>query len=57
MKMVLCYVCYGVPLKFKEKTGGPPVYQSGVFELSIDPSWNSLDNTFKSPKTRAFFKT
>ncbi len=25
----------------------PPVYEDGLFELSIDPSWNSLDNTFK----------
>jgi hypothetical protein len=27
---------------------GPPVYEDGFFELSIDPSFNSLDNTFKS---------
>jgi hypothetical protein len=27
---------------------GPPVYEDGLFELSIDPSENSLDNTFKS---------
>ncbi len=27
---------------------GPPVYEDGLFELSIDPSQNSLDNTFKS---------
>jgi hypothetical protein len=27
--------------------GGPPVYQRGLFELSIDPSQNSLDNFFK----------
>jgi hypothetical protein len=26
--------------------GGPPVYQHGLFEHSIDPSQNSLDNTF-----------
>ncbi len=26
---------------------GPPVYEDGLFELSIDPSQNSLDNTFK----------
>jgi hypothetical protein len=31
----------------KRKTGGPPVYQHGLFELIIDPSLNSLDNTFK----------
>jgi hypothetical protein len=31
----------------KRKTGGPPVYQHGLFELSIDPFQNSLDNTFK----------
>jgi hypothetical protein len=24
----------------------PPVYEDGLFELSIDPSLNSLDNTF-----------
>jgi hypothetical protein len=27
--------------------GGPPVYEDGLFEISIDPSSNSLDNTFK----------
>ncbi len=32
----------------KRKTGGPPVYQHGLFEHSIDPSQNSLDSTFKS---------
>jgi hypothetical protein len=26
--------------------GGPPVYEDGLFELSVDPSENSLDNTF-----------
>jgi hypothetical protein len=26
---------------------GPPVYEDGLFELSIDPSVNSLDNTLK----------
>jgi hypothetical protein len=31
----------------KRKTFGPPVYQHGLFELSIEPSYNSLDNTFK----------
>jgi hypothetical protein len=25
---------------------GPPVYEDGLLELSIDPSSNSLDNTF-----------
>jgi hypothetical protein len=25
----------------------PPVYEDGLFELSIDPSENSLNNTFK----------
>jgi hypothetical protein len=30
----------------KRKTGGPPVYQNGLFEHIIDPSSNSLDNTF-----------
>jgi hypothetical protein len=25
---------------------GPPVYEDGLFELSIDPSYNSLDKTF-----------
>ena len=25
---------------------GPPVYEDGLFELSLDPSLNSLDNTF-----------
>jgi hypothetical protein len=27
---------------------GPSVYEDGLYELSIDPSYNSLDNTFKS---------
>ncbi len=27
--------------------GGPPVYQHGLFEHSIDPCQNSLDSTFK----------
>ncbi len=27
---------------------GPPVYEDGLFELSIDPCLNSLDNTFKT---------
>jgi hypothetical protein len=45
--MVLCSSCDGVPLKFKRKTVGPPVYQQGLFEHSIDPGKNSLDNTFK----------
>ncbi len=31
----------------KRKTGGPPVYQYGSVEHSIDPCSNSLDNTFK----------
>ncbi len=26
---------------------GPPVYEDALFELSIDPSYNSLDNSFK----------
>jgi hypothetical protein len=26
--------------------GVPPVYQHGLFELSIDPCNNSLDNTY-----------
>jgi hypothetical protein len=30
------------------KTGRPPVYQHKLFELSIDASQNSLDNTFKT---------
>ncbi len=25
---------------------GPSVYEDGLFELSIDPSYNLLDNTF-----------
>ncbi len=33
-KMVQCYSCDGVPLKYKKK-GGPPVYQHGLFKLSI----------------------
>ncbi len=37
LKMVICSFCDGVPLKFKKKTGGPPVYQYGLFEHSIDP--------------------
>jgi hypothetical protein len=27
---------------------GPSVYEDGLFELGIDPSENSLDNTFNS---------
>jgi hypothetical protein len=34
-------------LNSKRKACGPPVYQHGLFELIIDPSENSLDNTFK----------
>ncbi len=30
----------------KRKTGGPPVYQHRLFEFIINPSYNSLDNTF-----------
>jgi hypothetical protein len=26
---------------------GPPVYEDGLFDLSTDLSYNSLDNTFK----------
>ncbi len=26
---------------------GPPVYEDGLFELSIDPCQNSLDSIFK----------
>jgi hypothetical protein len=26
---------------------GPPVYEDGLFEFSIDPSYKSLDSTFK----------
>jgi hypothetical protein len=40
----------GVPLKLKRKMGGLPVYQHRLFELIIDPSKNSLDNTFKKYK-------
>jgi hypothetical protein len=32
---------------------GPLVYEDGLFELSIDPSWNSLDNTFNEVRTRS----
>jgi hypothetical protein len=46
LKMVLCYSCYGGPLKFKKKNGRPPVYQHRLFERIIDPSYNSLKNTF-----------
>jgi hypothetical protein len=38
MKTVLCSSCDGVPLKVKMKTGVPPDYQHGLFELGIDPS-------------------
>jgi hypothetical protein len=31
----------------KRKTGGSPVYHHRLFKLIIDPSENSLDNTFK----------
>jgi hypothetical protein len=44
LKMVLWYSWENS----KRKTGGSPVFQHGPFELSIDPSENSLDNTFKS---------
>jgi hypothetical protein len=47
LKMVLCSSCDGVPLKSKKKTSGPPVYQDGLFELSIDRASNLLDNTYK----------
>ncbi len=47
LKMVLCPSCDGVPLKFKRKTGRPPVYQHRLFEHSIDPSQNLPDTTFK----------
>jgi hypothetical protein len=33
---------------------GPPVDEDGLFELSIDPSYNSLDNTFKQPIVKAY---
>jgi hypothetical protein len=33
---------------------GPPVYEDGLFELSIDPSYNSLNSTFKTQR-RYFF--
>jgi hypothetical protein len=33
LKMVLCCSCDGVPLKFKKKKSGPPVYQPTLFEL------------------------
>jgi hypothetical protein len=33
---------------------GPPVYEDELFELSIDPSYNSLDNTFKGTVSRDF---
>ncbi len=29
----------------------PPVYEAGLFELSIDPSKNPLDNTCKQSST------
>jgi hypothetical protein len=31
---------------------GPPVYEDGLFEHSIDPSLNSLDNTFNATGRR-----
>jgi hypothetical protein len=31
----------------KRKMARPPVYQDGLFEPNHDPTWNSLDNTFK----------
>jgi hypothetical protein len=33
--MALCSSCGGIPLKFKKKKGGPPVYQHGLFERNI----------------------
>ncbi len=41
--MLLLWWC---PFKIqKRKTGSPPVDQHGLFELSIDPSKDLLDNT------------
>jgi hypothetical protein len=45
--MVLSSSWDAVPLKFKKKMARPPVYEDGLIELSIDPSYNLLDNTFK----------
>jgi flavodoxin len=45
--MVFCSSCDGVPLKFKKIMAGPSVYKDGFVELSIDPCYNALDNTFK----------
>jgi hypothetical protein len=47
LKMVLCSSCDGVPLKFKKKKGKAFSFEDGLFELSINPSKNSLDNTIK----------
>jgi hypothetical protein len=51
--MVFCSSCDGAPLNSKRKMGGPPDYQHRLFEFIIDPSWNSLDKTFK-PKYVAY---
>ncbi len=45
--MVLCSSCDGVPLKFQKKNGRASSLQHGLFEDSVDPAQNSLDNTFK----------
>jgi hypothetical protein len=47
LKIVLRSSYDGVPLKFKNKKGSGPVYQVILFEPELDPSKNSLDNTFK----------
>ncbi len=44
--MVLCSSCDGALKIQTRKTGGPPVYQDGAFEFSIDPSEILQDNTF-----------
>jgi hypothetical protein len=45
--MVLCSSCDGVPLKFKKENGQASSFLGRLFELSIDPTQNSLENTFK----------
>ncbi len=45
--MVLYSSYDGVPLKFKKEKGRASSLPAGIIWAYYDPSWNSLDNTFK----------
>ncbi len=48
LKMVFCSSCDGVPLKFKKKNRRVFSLPARIFSsICLDPSLNSLDNTFK----------